>query len=226
MRKLFLITGLLIIGIIIAGCGERAYIYPEVEIEILSATGNIWPTREYLLQIKLSGATEASIDRENVEIISGIIQKEITFEGLKKNIFIEAKNAGHSNFEFLSLTREKTEEELKEDVAEKQNEASYNKQFLEGCVKKIKKDTEDVFKVLWDIEVSKVKGYTEDTSKIEWKFTEKYTVNPIRNIFYSNTYLCTKNKKTQKIATQLLDVRSKSEPCPDGSNPPVGMRCK
>ena len=67
---------------------------------------------------------------------------------MKKNIFIEAKNAGHSNFEFLSLTREKTEEELKEDVAEKQNEASYNKQFLEGCVKKIKKDTEDVFKVL------------------------------------------------------------------------------
>lgn len=226
MRKLFLITGLLIIGIIIAGCGERVYIYPEVEIEILSATGNIWPTREYLLQIKLSGATEASIDRENVEIISGIIQKEITFEGLKKNIFIEAKNAGHSNFEFLSLTREKTEEELKEDVAEKQNEASYNKQFLEGCVKKIKKDTEDVFKVLWDIKVSKVKNYTEDSSKIEWKFIEKYTVNPIRNIFYTNTYLCTQNKKTQKITTQLLDVKSKSEACPDGSNPPAGMRCK
>nr|DAS54302.1 MAG TPA: protein of unknown function (DUF4969) [Caudoviricetes sp.] len=41
MKKLLLVTGILIMGIIVVGCGEKEYIYPEVEIEILSATGNI-----------------------------------------------------------------------------------------------------------------------------------------------------------------------------------------
>ena len=72
----------------IAGCLERTPIsYPEVNIEFLSSTGNIVPTKEYLLKANVSGATVARVDGEEVEIINWIIEKKLVLND-KKQIFL------------------------------------------------------------------------------------------------------------------------------------------
>lgn len=94
-------------------------------------------------------------------------------------------------------------------------ELSHNQDFIKQCSDQIKKDAEASFKIIGSVEVSKVFEYKENTSMIEGKFIEKFTTNPIRNIYHTNTYSCQQDKKNTKIKIQILDIQSKTAPCSD-----------
>lgn len=219
MKKVIWVV-LLLTSFFLYWCIEKEY--PEVNIDIISSTGNIWPTKNHTIRASVSWATEAFVDNENVVITHGVIEKKVVLENMSQVFNIQAKNPWNSDFELLSLTREKTEEELEEEA----RKLSYNKDFINKCSSQIKSDSQAVFQIIGEIKVSDVSEYNEDASKIEGKFIENFTVNPIRNIYYTNTYSCSQDKKTKKLKIQILDMKMESAPCPDWSNPPAGMRCK
>ena len=222
MKKTLIATILLVSVVFFCGCTQDENKYPEVKINILSSTGNIWATKEHTIKVNVSWATEAFINNESLEIKDGIIEKDVILDDLSRDFTIQARNPWNFDFKILSLTREKTENE----ILEEQVKLSYDSEFLLNCTSQIKNDSEAAFNIVWMIEVSEVYEYNETPDKIEGKFIEKVTANPIRNIHYTNTYSCSKNKKSKKVDLKLLDMKSETDPCPDWSNPPLWMRCR